>query len=1150
MATYADGSPAPVTIDWSAGGQSGKNVRSDAGGFATIAFVPPAENSVRLQIDARDSKGNTAQGAFALSCDAPDTEDRVLMHVDKALFAVGDTVQAEVFATTATGTIYFDVVKDGQTALTQSADLTGGKTSLAFQADASLAGTVTLSAYLIGRDGNIVRDQRIILVDPADDLRIHIVPAQDTYRPGEDAQVAVTTTDESGRGTPAAVVISVVDEAVFALQEMQPGLEKVFFYLEQEIAKPRYEIHGWDLPDVIRPIRKDESPDARERAATVLLAGAEGATRKPGIEVNTYVRDHKDQQYQRIVMEVLADNYRAIQKAMTKYARKLHSKGVQRRDKAYTLDDLVKARVLAKEELSDPWGGRVHLTEGRWNPETMVYYNFILVSDGPDLVPGTADDVRYGDWRLYRRFKGLGRNRGGVVMMQEGFAVDAAMPAAAPMQKMEHDTEGGGATGEEPRLRSYFPETLLWLPNLITDANGHANITIPLADSITTWRMTAMGNALGGRLGSTTAPLRVFQDFFVDVDFPVALTQNDRVWVPVAIYNYLATEQTVRLVAQEEDWFELQGDAEKVVTMGPNEVKGVKFPIRVKGIGRHRFTVKAYGSKLSDAVARSVEVVPDGVEKLIALNGRLDGNVDATFTIPEGVIPGATRAHLKIYPGVFSQLVEGLDKILRMPGGCFEQTSSTTYPNVLVLDYMKSTGIVTPELQMKAEGFINQGYQRLLSFEVPGGGFSWFGDPPAHKILTAYGLMEFHDMSQVFNVDPAVISRTQEWLVSQQDADGSWKPSKGGIREGAINKYTDDVLRNTAYITLALLESGYAGDALSKAETYMMKHLADAKDNFTLALVVNAFAMISPEHKALAGLVETLLERRTEEDDVTYWKAQSETPTHGSGNVADIEVTSWAVMGLLRAKQSPAVVSKAITYLVKQKDAYGTWQSTQATIVALSAMIMAEKEGSQKADATITVTMGGKEVATIKITPETSDVMRIVDLTEHLTGGKNDCDIAFKGEGNLFYQVSVSYWLPHSQETRPREAPISIDVKYDRMQLEVNDTVTADVTVENRTRRGMKMIIVDVGIPPAFTVLADGLDKLVAEKKIKKYSMTGRQIIFYLETLDPGEKRTLSYQLVARFPIKAKTPKSTAYLYYNPEERADADPGEMVVTEN
>jgi len=52
-------------------------------------------------------------------------------------------------------------------------------------------------------------------------------------------------------------------------------------------------------------------------------------------------------------------------------------------------------------------------------------------------------------------------------------------------------------------------------------------------------------------------------------------------------------------------------------------------------------------------------------------------------------IPDAGKIFVRLYPGPLSQVIEGMDAILRMPGGCFEQTSSSTYPNVLALDYMK-----------------------------------------------------------------------------------------------------------------------------------------------------------------------------------------------------------------------------------------------------------------------------------------------------------------------------------------------------------------------------------------------------------------------------------------------------------------------------
>ena len=50
--------------------------------------------------------------------------------------------------------------------------------------------------------------------------------------------------------------------------------------------------------------------------------------------------------------------------------------------------------------------------------------------------------------------------------------------------------------------------------------------------------MAMMASTLHGALGSGTSSLKVFQDFFVDLDLPVTLTQGDRVSIPVAVYNY------------------------------------------------------------------------------------------------------------------------------------------------------------------------------------------------------------------------------------------------------------------------------------------------------------------------------------------------------------------------------------------------------------------------------------------------------------------------------------------------------------------------------------------------------------------------------------------------------------------------------------
>ncbi len=145
------------------------------------------------------------------------------------------------------------------------------------------------------------------------------------------------------------------------------------------------------------------------------------------------------------------------------------------------------------------------------------------------------------------------------------------------------------------RLRDFFPETLLWQPSLITDERGRATLKVPFADSITTWRLTASGSSLVGRLGGVSAPLRVFQDFFVDLDLPVALTQNDEVAFPVAVYNYLKEPQTVTLTLEELPWFELVDGLglQRKLNLEPNQVTSIKYRIRARKVGRFPLTVQA-----------------------------------------------------------------------------------------------------------------------------------------------------------------------------------------------------------------------------------------------------------------------------------------------------------------------------------------------------------------------------------------------------------------------------------------------------------------------------------------------------------------------------------------------------------------------------
>jgi len=466
---------------------------------------------------------------------------------------------------------------------------------------------------------------------------------------------------------------------------------------------------------------------------------------------------------------------------------------------------------------------------------------------------------------------------------------------------------------------------------------------------------------------------------------------------------------------------------------------------------------------------------------------------------------------------------------------------------VLVLDYLKRTRRVTPEIQMKAEEYINVGYQRLLNFEVRDtGGFEWYGNPPANIILSAIGLLEFTDMSKVFDVDTRVIDRDRAFIYSKQAKDGSWdvEGSTAWSWPSVAGKFVV-----TAYVTWSLVETGDRGEQARAGVDYLREHLGDAKDNaYALALAANAMAAWDPKDDFTNRLLSTLDGQKKEDaaKGSYYWGSEQQTVCYASGDYASVETTALVAMAMMKTGQWANTVNKALTHLVKTKDASGTWGSTSATILSLKALLQGMGGTEQKGDVTLTVSVNGKEEK-IVVTPQQSDVMRVFDLGLATKTGDNQVLIRAEGEQNMMYQIVGRYYLPWDQLPEEEEKPLDIELSYDRTELAKDDILTATCKLTYNGKVPTFMICLDLGVPPGFATGAEDFIGLLENKKIDKYSLTERQITVYLGTFQPGQVLEFSYQLRAKYPIKAKTPKSTAYEYYTPDHRDEVEPIEIEV---
>jgi uncharacterized protein YfaS (alpha-2-macroglobulin family) len=148
--------------------------------------------------------------------------------------------------------------------------------------------------------------------------------------------------------------------------------------------------------------------------------------------------------------------------------------------------------------------------------------------------------------------------------------------------------------------------------------------------------------------------------------------------------------------------------------------------------------------------------------------------------ITETVEPGSHNFSLKIFSTNFAQLLEAVEALIREPYGCFEQTSATTYPMVMALEFLKAlpdkdTNPKVQELILKSEEILKRGYDKLIKFQTPEKGYEWFGESPAHEALSAYGLMQFTEMQQVTQfVDEKMVQDLKNWLLSRKSGDGGF----------------------------------------------------------------------------------------------------------------------------------------------------------------------------------------------------------------------------------------------------------------------------------------------------------------------------------------------------------------------------------------
>lgn len=680
--------------------------------------------------------------------------------------------------------------------------------------------------------------------------------------------------------------------------------------------------------------------------------------------------------------------------------------------------------------------------------------------------------------------------------------------------------------------RTDFRSTVYWNPMIHVGADGKANLEFYNNDAITQFRVTIEGFANNGAIG------RVEYNYFTQLPFemltkvPKEVLTGDQITIPLAFTNNTDALLKGNLNVQIPAHIKLLEKAPTTIQLEAGASKTIRLKCEVLNqIATGDLIIGFEAEGLSDQLATTINARPRG----FPVNEVFTGDAlqkEFSVTLQE-VLEGSLVAKLQVYPNTLDEVMKGMESMLRMPGGCFEQTSSANYPNLLVLDYLRETGTSMPAVEAQVKEYLKVGYKRLVGYESPSGGFDWWGRDPGHEALSAYGLMEFVDMKRVYDVDQALIDRTAKWLLSRKDGKGSWTKNQHALHSWAVAEVTD------AYIVWAMTEAGYTQE-ITEELNKSYKDAVKSEDPYMMALMANA--LFNAKDKRATVLVKELVKLQKKDGS---FAGLTSSVTNSTGQSLMVETSSLAVLAMLQAKSYNKEVQAALAAIQAGKS-YCGYGSTQGTVLALKAMLQYAKSNKRASEAgELLVSVNGKKVTSIAYTADQKEIL-IPNIGQFLKNGKQVIKIEYKGTKTpMPWDLEVAY------TTRvPQNSPkclLALSTKLPQNSVKMGETIRLTTTLINTSTKGQPMTMTMIGIPAGLSLQPWQLKELQEKKIVDYYELFDGYIVFHYEQLEPNQTKIVHLDLKADVPGSYEAPASSAFLYYTNEHKIWTMPERMVI---
>ncbi|MCU0844176.1 MAG: carboxypeptidase regulatory-like domain-containing protein [Spirochaetes bacterium] len=730
----------------------------------------------------------------------------------------------------------------------------------------------------------------------------------------------------------------------------------------------------------------------------------------------------------------------------------------------------------------------------------------------------------------------------------------------------------GAAKEGKVKVREKFEDTAFWRADIRTGDDGRAEVSFDLPDNLTTWRLTARGHDLAGRVGERRSEILVTQDLIARVGKPRFMVEGDTVGL-VGIVNSNTTRGLPDVKT------ELKADDAPVQ---PDE--SVRMSLPAFGSARAYYTVKAPEGKDSmkllfsatadtearDALALSIPVHSRGVPYALYGVGDMAENRTVSVKPPPAAddfdfVP--SEIVISLNPGPIARMAKAARYLAEYPFGCVEQNINRFLPAIALKSVLKKRGMEGLIAGLRVEETATAGLERVQRAQNDDGSWGWWSGDRGNEFLTGYALYALHTAKRLgYPVENGRVVNALQ----------------------AVERMLTDAANDrdaAAYLLYVYALYGRWNDPAFRAIAADKKPTA-----YTLSFLVRALALgrnirnLQPSDRerletALPRALDALRNMQKRDARGVYWEAL---PSHAwIWQGGSVELTAHVLESLVVAGDRSPLPAQ-ILGSISRRGRDDRWNSTKetATVILAACRQLEALDGGSAESGTVAFSLDGKPIASISYdtgsmkdlaalsrrvaVPATAAVEGYTIIADGSAGGEVSFDVTLRG--NLYFKSSgfMSLFKSEERSMRSLENGIGLSRGFHAVTrvrdinnneylvpqaisssapIRVGDEIM--VKVRFRAQDDFEYLVLEDYLPSGFEVVMNN-----AYDEYQPYSHSERRdnrMVFFFTRISKGEIYEIAYIMRAELPGRFLVKPARIECMYEPSIQGWAVPARFSV---